>query len=205
MSAGLRDRKKRETRQAISDTATRLFIQRGFDRVTIAEIAAAAGVSKMTVTNYFPRKEDLVLDTHEEFTAALAGAVATRPPGESALAALRRFYFEALAQRSYSLGIARPGFARLLLGSPVLLGRVRELQQEQEDRLAEVLIAEGGDAFAARAAAAWIVGTYRLLFGEALLRSRDGIGADELAGHLGRAATEVFDRLDASLGDFARR
>jgi hypothetical protein len=135
----------------------------------------------------------------------LAGAVTTRPPGESVLTALRRFYFDALAERSYSLGIARPGFARLLLASPVLQARVREMQQEQEDRLAEVLITEAGDTFTARAAAAWITATYRMLFAEALHRSRDGIAADELADHLGRAATEVFDRLDAGLGDFAHR
>lgn len=59
---GLRESKKRETRQLISDHATRLFIEQGFERTTIAEIAAAARVAKKTVTNYFPRKEDLALD-----------------------------------------------------------------------------------------------------------------------------------------------
>ncbi|TMR06256.1 TetR/AcrR family transcriptional regulator, partial [Nonomuraea turkmeniaca] len=70
---GLREQKKRETRQAISDHATQLFLERGFDRTTIADIAAAARVAKMTVTNYFPRKEDLALDHHEAFVAGLAG------------------------------------------------------------------------------------------------------------------------------------
>jgi AcrR family transcriptional regulator len=60
MTPGLRERKKQETRQAISDIATVMFVQRGFDAVTISQVAEAAGVSKMTVTNYFPRKEDLV-------------------------------------------------------------------------------------------------------------------------------------------------
>lgn len=60
--AGLRERKKWETRRRISDVATGLFFARGFDNVTIAEVAEAAGVSRMTVFNYFPRKEDLFLD-----------------------------------------------------------------------------------------------------------------------------------------------
>jgi len=56
MAPGLRERRKQETRQAISDIATRMFVTRGFDDVTIAQVADAAGVAKMTVTNYFPRK-----------------------------------------------------------------------------------------------------------------------------------------------------
>ena len=59
MTTGLRERKKRQTRQEISDIATALFARHGFDAVTISQVAEAAGVAKMTVTNYFPRKEDL--------------------------------------------------------------------------------------------------------------------------------------------------
>ena len=70
MTAGLRELKKQQTRQVISDTATRLFMEHGFESVTIAQIATAAQVAKMTVTNYFPRKEDLALDYHETFTAS---------------------------------------------------------------------------------------------------------------------------------------
>ncbi|MGY5136217.1 TetR/AcrR family transcriptional regulator, partial [Streptomyces nigrescens] len=79
---GLRESKKQETRQLISDCATRLFIEQGFEQTTIAEIAAAARVSKKTVTNYFPRKEDLALDHHEAFTEGLARTVAERGSGE---------------------------------------------------------------------------------------------------------------------------
>ena len=62
MTSGLREQHKQQTRAAISAAATRLFIERGFDQVTITHVAEAAGVAKMTVTNYFPRKEDLVFD-----------------------------------------------------------------------------------------------------------------------------------------------
>src|SRR5207302_3200273 len=87
-ATGLREAKKRETRQLISDHATRLFIVQGFEETTVAEIAVAARVAKKTVTNYFARKEDLALDHQEEFATSLARAVTTRHPGESALAVL---------------------------------------------------------------------------------------------------------------------
>lgn len=62
MAEGLRERKKRQTRQYISDVATGLFLERGFEAVTVAEVADAANVSVNTVYNYFPAKEDLFLD-----------------------------------------------------------------------------------------------------------------------------------------------
>ena len=75
---GLRERKKRETRDAISRTATELFARQGFEQTTIAEVAREAGVAKMTVTNYFALKEDLVFDLRAEIVDRLAAAVRTR-------------------------------------------------------------------------------------------------------------------------------
>ena len=98
MAPGLRERHKQETRQAISDTATQMFVARGFDEVTIAQVADAAGVAKMTVTNYFPRKEDLVFDRAEAVERHLADVIAARAPGESMLAAIRRDYAGAVAR-----------------------------------------------------------------------------------------------------------
>ena len=106
MTTGLRERKKRETRQAISDIATALFVEHGFDAVTIAQVAQAAGVAKMTVTNYFPRKEDLVFDRAEGIVSSLADAVAGRVPGESLLAAIRRQYAGAVASGDVTLGLS---------------------------------------------------------------------------------------------------
>src|ERR1700761_7333903 len=85
---GLRERKKRETRQHISDVATRLFIARGFEEVTVDEVAVAAGVSKMTVFNYFPRKEDLFFDRSDDAQELLRAALAGRGR-RSPVAALR--------------------------------------------------------------------------------------------------------------------
>src|SRR2546428_4342397 len=91
---GLRERKKEQTRQAIAETARRLFAERGFDAVTVAEVARAADVSEGTVFNYFPTKEDLFYGQMETFEAALIDAVRERAPGVSVLSAFRRFVVE---------------------------------------------------------------------------------------------------------------
>ena len=85
---GLREFKKRETRQRISDVATEMFLARGFEAVAVTEVAAAAGVSEKTVYNYFPTKEALVLDQIEGQIERLVGAVRDRPKGVSPSAAL---------------------------------------------------------------------------------------------------------------------
>src|SRR6187549_392872 len=86
----LRESKKRETRQRISDVATGLFYARGFEAVTVEEIAAAANVSKVTVFNYFARKEDLFLDREHELQLYLREALSELPKGQSPIDALRR-------------------------------------------------------------------------------------------------------------------
>ncbi|MFD0540385.1 TetR/AcrR family transcriptional regulator [Actinomadura luteofluorescens] len=112
--------------------------------MTIADVAAAAQVAKMTVTNYFPRKEDLALDLHEVFVALLARTVAERKPGESALAALRRAFLEAVRRHDAVIGFSGPDFARMITESPALVARLREFHEEREDALAAVLAEETG-------------------------------------------------------------
>src|SRR5262245_3502862 len=128
-SPGLRERRKRLTRQTISDVATMLIAERGFDNVTVAEIAAAANVSKMTVFNYFPRKEDLVFDRQDEMIEFLERAVRERRPGESIAAALRRLVLDLLMQRHPLSGL-RDGahwFWDVVAASPTLVSRSREM------------------------------------------------------------------------------
>src|SRR3954468_689632 len=91
---GLRERKKEQTRRLIAETARRLFAERGFDAVTVGEVARAADVSEKTVFNYFATKEDLFYAGMEAFEDRLLGAVRDRGPGETALAAFRRFLLE---------------------------------------------------------------------------------------------------------------
>src|SRR5215211_1463703 len=86
---GLRARKKRAARGAIAATARRLFADRGYDAVTVAEVAAAANVSEKTVFNHFPTKEDLAFAGREEGIAQLVKAIVQRPPGASVLDVFR--------------------------------------------------------------------------------------------------------------------
>ncbi|MGV9600339.1 TetR/AcrR family transcriptional regulator [Streptosporangium sandarakinum] len=208
MTAGLRELKKQQTRQSISDTATRLFIEHGFEKVTIAEIAAAAQVAKMTVTNYFPRKEDLALDTHEAFIASLARTVAARAEGESALAALRREFMAAVERRDAVTGFSGPDFARMIADSPTLTARLRELHELREDALARVLAADTGAApgdLTPRAVAALLTTVHRTLFQQVMDLSLAGRDNQEIATMVAGAARGIFDLLEPSLAGYAVR
>ncbi|MFE5868623.1 TetR/AcrR family transcriptional regulator [Streptomyces roseifaciens] len=209
---GLRESKKQETRQLISDHATRLFLAQGFEQTTIAEIAAAARVAKKTVTNYFPRKEDLALDHHEEFAASLADAVADRAGGESALAALRRYFLKAVEDHSPVAGFAGYEFAHMIAESPTLTARLRELHDQREEALAEALAGSGGagtgtgtggEGIAPRAAAALLAATQRLLFERIQELTLAGRSTDRIAAVVAEEAAHVFDLLAPSLGDYA--
>ncbi|MEV5543886.1 TetR/AcrR family transcriptional regulator [Saccharopolyspora shandongensis] len=191
---GLRERRKRQTRQEISHVATRLFIEHGFENVTIAQVAAAAGVAKMTVTNYFPRKEDLLLDMHEELVAGPAQVVAEREPGGSAPAALRRAYFEALARRDALIGFSGAEFVRVISGSPTLQARLREIHEQRERALADALAPELAE-FTAKLLAAQATTAYRVLLEEIFRRTLDGADHEEIAAAIEPLAEQAFDAL----------
>jgi AcrR family transcriptional regulator len=206
MAPGLRERRKQETRQAISNIATQMFVDRGFDEVTIAEVADAAGVAKMTVTNYFPRKEDLVLDRAEAIERHLADVIAARAPGESMLAAIRRDYAEAVARADVTLGLSSPAFAAMILGSPVLAGRVREMLDRREQLLGDAVAAETGtDGPQQRLVAVLLASVHRVLAAEASRRSLEGQPRGQICAVLADAATRAFDLLEPSLGSYGIR
>src|SRR6202012_2162742 len=89
-NGGLRERKRRLPRQTISDAATTMFATRGFDNVTVSEVAARVGVSEKTIYNYFPTKESMVLDTADDALADMARALRERRPDESLTDAVLR-------------------------------------------------------------------------------------------------------------------
>lgn len=165
----LRESKKRETKRRLSDVATELFFARGFDAVTVDEIAAAANVSKVTVFNYFARKEDLFLDREDDVKRLLREALGARPEGQSAITALRR-----LVDR---LGKEKHPFARIdsqtaawwrvVAASPSLKARVREIGDEAVEALALELAGPKADG-QARLVAGMIVLTWRTAYGEAI-------------------------------------
>ncbi|HLL33229.1 MAG TPA: TetR/AcrR family transcriptional regulator [Streptomyces sp.] len=205
---GLRALKKRQTREKISSEATRLFLERGFDHVTIADVAAAAEVAKMTVTNYFPRKEDLALDLAGVFVETPARTVRDRAPGESALAALRRAFLAAAAEQDPVIGFSGLPFARMITDSPALVARLREFHDAREKALARALVEEtgtAGDDIRPRVAAALLGGVHRLLFEETLRLTLDGRANEEISRIVTGQAHTAFATLEPALGDYAVR
>jgi|SRR6476661_3749821 AcrR family transcriptional regulator len=99
-STGLRERKKRDTREALARAGLRLFVERGYDATTLADIADAAGVSTRTIFAYFPGKEDILFASFETMREALAQALAERPEGQDALTALREFIVSEAHQKT---------------------------------------------------------------------------------------------------------
>jgi AcrR family transcriptional regulator len=151
--AGLRDRKKEQTRQRIAAAALRLFAERGFDAVTVNEIAAAAEVAKVTLFSYFPTKESLVL--HGVAEEDLAGIAAGRAPGQSPLAALRAHY-RAFAAGPVVAGVDRDALItrmRVILDTPTLSDAANGLLYRQREALARVLADDYGQPAAALIAA----------------------------------------------------
>ncbi|WOX20839.1 TetR/AcrR family transcriptional regulator [Streptomyces solicathayae] len=204
--AGLRESKKQETRQLISDQATRLFISQGFEQTTIAEIAAAARVAKKTVTNYFARKEDLALDHQDAFIASLAHTVAVRRSGESALTALRRAFMDAAAAADPVSGFAGPEFARMIADSPTLTACLRGLHDQRESALAQALVAATGappDDITARTAAGLLGTVHRILFQRIQDLTLAGHPNSKITETITAEATRAFDLLEPSLGDYA--
>jgi AcrR family transcriptional regulator len=205
---GLRELKKQETRQLISDHATRLFIAQGFEQTTIAEIATAARVAKKTVTNYFARKEDLALDHQDAFVASLAETVAGRSSGESALAALRRGFEEAVAKQDPVAGFAGPEFTRMIADSPTLTTCLRGLHDQREQALANALaeaVGEDADSITVRTAAGLLGAVHRILFDRIQHLTLAGRSNDEIAELVAPEAARAFDLLEPALGNYAIR
>ncbi|MBO3738614.1 TetR/AcrR family transcriptional regulator [Actinoplanes flavus] len=188
---GLRDEKKQATRTAIADAALALFLANGFDRVTVAEVAKAARVSVNTVFNYFPTKEDLFFDRQTEVVRRLARAAADRSPGESAVAAVRRAFLDAIHRDEPTLGMSTGmiAFWRAVDDSPALQARARLLSELTEAALAGELADQSPpdtDPATPRILAAVISGVDRALHAE--IRRRITLGEDP---EIVRAALEA--------------
>lgn len=128
----LRSRKRLATRQAISTAATRLFLERGFERVTVDEIAAAADVGRMTVFNHFPRKEDMFFDRDEEGREMLREALRQRDPRMAPLETLRLLAHRLIAEQSpyVRFSAESQGFMATVEGSETLKARARAIRDE---------------------------------------------------------------------------
>jgi AcrR family transcriptional regulator len=175
---GLRELKKERTRQEIADAAMRLFVKRGFDHVTVAEVAEAAGVSEKTVFNYFPTKEDLFFDEVDEREARLISVIRERREGESIVAALRRLQ-AGECPRLCSPGFA--AFARIIEESPALQAKELEVMARLTESIGGAIQEElGVHEVDAKIAANVLVSVHWQLFRNAR--------AQALAGRHGAAA-----------------
>jgi AcrR family transcriptional regulator len=206
---GLRERKKQQTRLAISDVATRLFIERGFDNVTVAEVAEAADVSVNTIFNYFSTKEELFFDRGDEVKEEPARMVRARRPGEAVADALYRQYREAAAARKPGpRGKDIKAFVATIDASPALRLRERLLLEQSEQRLVEVLIAETGakpNDPAPRVVAALITGLAWMLIQEFRTRLLRGEPETKIRAALQRTAERAFKMLRGGIGDYGAR
>ncbi|MFC8718667.1 TetR/AcrR family transcriptional regulator [Kitasatospora sp. NPDC057198] len=195
---GLRETKKQQTRTAIADTALLLFLEHGFDRVTVAEIARHAGVSTNTVFNYFPTKEDLFFDRQDEVEHHLAALVDPLPPGACCpAAAVRDDLCAALRRADPAIGLA-PGsaaFFRTVEASPALRAREREIGERTEAALATALAARPPETSLAPDApllAGALSGLHRATLRELRRRVLAGDPPAAIAADLTAAATRAF-------------
>ncbi len=169
---GLRERKKEQTRKAIAETAKAMFAERGFDNVTVAEVADGANVSVKTLFTYFGSKEDLVFESENSHRDEILACVRGRAPGESALDAIGRFFearISSSGQRSVLAGL--DGFRRTVGDSPTLHSRLRLMWERYEEALAALLAEETGAPAhdpRPRTVAAQLMAIYRLLASEAV-------------------------------------
>ena len=167
-----RTRKRLTTRKHISDVATRLFIERGFDQVTVDEIADAADVGRMTVFNHFPRKEDLFFDRDEEIREVLRDALQRRDPGVNLAEAYRLLAHRLVAQDSPYLkfSVTNQRWIVTVEGSETLKARARAFRDELGRFLADLFAVDVGRQPVdpvAHLAAHWLLATWTVAYVQA--------------------------------------
>ncbi|GAA0911974.1 TetR/AcrR family transcriptional regulator [Streptomyces thermoalcalitolerans] len=192
---GLRARKKARTRHAIADAAISLFLERGFDRVSVNDIAAAAEVSKPTLFRYFPTKEDLVLHRFADHLGEAARVVRDREPGVEPVTALHRHFRAGLERRDPVTGLNdHPevvAFHRLVFSTPSLAGRLTQYMLEDEEALAGAL----GEGIQARVRAAQVLAVQRVLARANWQKIADGRTAHDVHPEAVADADQAFRQL----------
>ena len=206
--AGLRERKKARTRGEISAAAIALFLERGYDRVSVADVAEAAEVSKRTLFAYFPTKDDLVLHRFADHEDESARVVRGRPAGVAPLRALHEHRRAALEGRDPVTGLCdHPEvvrFYRLVVDTPALSTAVVRYETRAEDALTAALreAAPAASALTARLAAGQVLVALRTLARANHARIVAGSTADALAPAALAEADHAFALLGGGLAPY---
>jgi AcrR family transcriptional regulator len=206
---GLRELKKQRTRQQIADTAWRLFAERGFDEVPVAEVAREAEVSEATVFNYFPTKEDLVFHRMEAFEQALLEALRDRPAGESIVQAFGRFALNPRGFLASNDPAATEGMrtvARVMTGSPALQTRQREIFERFTGTLASLIAEESGmaeDDVEPWVIANALIGLHRALISYTHRQALAGVPNRRIARNVVTHGQRALDLLEHGIGEMS--
>jgi AcrR family transcriptional regulator len=209
---GLRELKKQRTRQLIAETAWGLFAERGFDRVTVAEVAREAQVAEATVFNYFRTKEDLFYWRLEAYGSRLVDAIGSRDAGEPVLVAFRRFLLDSgglllkVEEGDHEALEQLRTVNRLIAASPALQARERQALARNTDALAELLAAETGGAggdVRPQVVANALMGVQRALIDYVRRRILGDHQLDLLASDVRGLAEDALALLERGLADYA--
>lgn len=198
-TAGLRERKKQQMRQLIADAAAALFGERGYEQVSVSDVAKAAEVSEQTVYNYFPTKERLVLDHDDELRDRLTHLIRSRPPGISAAAAIRE---EALnfveGIRSMPADQVRGGLGSLAAISPTIRRLCLEMTDRHADAIAAVLAdtTDRSNLAAAKVAGIALAWVFQTITDESGRRSLHGQRPAQIADEVRPIVADIIDELD---------
>ena len=205
---GLRERKRRLTRQLISDAATALFASRGFDEVKVAEVARRVGVSEKTIYNYFPTKESMVLDTTDEMVEGLAAALRERAPEETITEAVVRSLASQTSRFDVdadALAEMMPAFVAMIEQTPALHAAWLEVNARLADVATDELARQAGvdprdpePLIAGRA----LVGLVDVGMRSRVRHIQDGVRGDELNEKVQQDVRRAARLLDTGLWAF---
>jgi AcrR family transcriptional regulator len=198
-STGLRGLKKARTRQLIADTAARLFAERGYERVAVSDVAREAEVAEQTVYNYFPTKEQLIVDREQQVQDRLCDLIRSRPPGVTAAAAIRDFILNEAVGGIPGIPpeIWRGELGHLAALSPTIHRLVLDLIDRQAAALATAISDTSSVApEIARLQGVGLGAVFGIIISEAGRRTREGQSQVTIAKELRPMVANVLDELD---------
>ena len=186
-----------QTRARILEVANRLFMERGYDAVTVAQVASEAGVSSVTVFNHFARKEDLFLDRAVDAVEFLRAAVQERSPDLDVLASLREVAFRLFDERHALSGVNGRSvpFFRTVAGSPALIARAREIAADLQRALVDELVLDPTFTGDGTLLAAFFISGYSAVLVETARRLIDGESPQSVTDDHRLRLTRFFDAL----------